>query len=135
MILNVGKLLFFFIVIFDILSKIDPPDICLLAGSNITIYHSALGASGWGDRRLKTWGERWIKTNKSLPKCYDEREKIIKKTASLPWILGDINILLDLQRKGILNPECYENIKMYWEQLSDIPLEVLKNIAYGKYSK
>lgn len=71
----------------------------------------------------------------SLPKCYDEREKIIKKTASLPWILGDINILLDLQRKGILNPECYENIKMYWEQLSDISLEVLKNIAYGKYSK
>jgi len=66
-----------------------------------------------------------------LPVCYKNKEEVIKRTASLPWILGDKDGLIELHRKGILTPEYYEEIKIFWEQVSDIPLVVLKKIAYG----
>lgn len=47
----------FFLFIFEQLSKIHIPDICLLAGSKVTIYHSVLGHSDWGDNRINTWGK------------------------------------------------------------------------------
>lgn len=123
----------FFLVILEQLSKKTSPNICLLAGEKVTIYHSVLGSQSWGDIRIEVWGKEWIQANHALPNCYDNRAEIIKRTASFPWILGDIQALIDLQKKGILTPEYFEEIKMYWEQVSDIPLEVLKRIAYGNY--
>ena len=123
----------FFILIFEQLSKTGKTDICLLAGNNVAIYHSTLGHSAWGDIRIEVWGKQWIQTNEALPDCYNDKEKIIKKTASLPWILGDIGALIDLHHKGILNPQYFDEIKKYWERVSDIPLDLLKAIAYGKY--
>ena len=122
----------FFLFVFEQLSKIEKPDICLLAGNNVAIHHSTLGHSSWGDRRLEVWGKCWIGANQELPECYDGREEIIKRTASFPWILGDIQGLIDLQRKGVLTPEYFKKIKGYWEQVSDIPLDVLQKIAYGE---
>ena len=118
-------------VILEQLSKKIPPTICLLAGNQVTIYHSVLGHSSWGDRRIWIWGKNWIGANEKLPVCYKNKEEVIKRTASLPWILGDKDGLIELHRKGILTPEYYEEIKIFWEQVSDIPLVVLKKIAYG----
>lgn len=122
----------FFLLIFEQLSKKEKPIICLLAGDDVTIYHSVLGHSSWGDIRIEIWGERWIKSNLALPQCYTRRKEIIKRTASLPWILGDLRALIDLHNKGILSIEYYESIKDIWEQVSDIPLLLLKKIAYGQ---
>ena len=45
-----------FLFVFEQLSKIEKPDICLLAGNNVAIHHSALGHSSWGIVGLK-YGE------------------------------------------------------------------------------
>lgn len=133
--LNQRRGFVFFLMIFEQLSKKEIPDICLLAGDKVTIYHSALGHSGWGDNRIEIWGEPWIKTNESLPKCYTRRNEVIKRTASLPWILGDVRGLIDLHNKGILTREYYEYIKDIWEQVSDIPLSLVKKIACGEFEQ
>lgn len=124
---------FHFLIIFDRLAKKRKAEICLLAGKSVTVYHSCLGHSGWGDARIEIWGKRWLEANRALPECYSKKEEIIKKTTSLPWIFGDIAGLIDLHRKGILSPIYYEEIKSYWEYVSDIPLLVLKKIAYDEY--
>lgn len=124
---------FQFIVIFDGLSQKKDPDICLLAGENVAIHHSKMGQSMWGDKRIAVWGERWIQANESLPKCYTNREEIIKRTASFPWLLGSVEPLVELQRKGILTPEYFEKIKVWWERVSNIPLYTLRKIAYGEF--
>lgn len=130
--LNQRKSFLFFLFIFEQLSKKKNPNICMLAGNRVLIYHSTLGHSGWGDKRIEIWGKRWIETNFALPECYNEREKVIKKTASLPWILGDTNSLIELHNKGVLTKEYYEEIKEFWEKVSNVPLGQLKKIAYDE---
>lgn len=125
---------FHYLIIFDQISKKRTLDLCLLAGANVLLYHSTLGKSGWGNNRIQTWGEKWILANDNLPDCYTEKGDVIKRTASFPWILGDINILIDLHNIGVLTPQYYEKIKEIWPRLSDIPLEKLKQIANGMYS-
>ena len=120
-------------MIFDKLGGKKHVEICLLAGAKISIFHSCIGQSGWGDKRIEIWGKRWIIANKSLPQCYTDKDDIIKRTASFPWILGDINSLISLNKRGILTPDCYEKLKDTWKQISDIPVEILRKIAYGNY--
>ena len=122
-----------FIIIFEQLAKKKKPDICLLSGRNVTIFNSRNVRSGWHERRIQTWGKVWVEVNEALPDCYTEKDVVIKRTASLPWLLGDINALVDLHNKGILTPEYYDEIKVFWERVSDIPLDILRLIAYGKY--
>lgn len=124
---------FQFIVIFDQLFNKANPDICLLAGENVTIWHSRKGHSSWGDYRIQVWGEQWIQANEALPVCYTNREDIIKRTASFPWLLGSVEPLMELQHKGILTPEYFDDIKGWWERVSDIPLYTLRKIAYGEF--
>lgn len=124
---------FHFLMIFDKLGGKKHVEICLLAGAKISIFHSCIGQSGWGDKRIEIWGKRWIIANKSLPQCYTDKDDIIKRTASFPWILGDINSLISLNKRGILTPDCYEKLKDTWKQISDIPVEILRKIAYGNY--
>lgn len=122
-----------FILIFEQLAKKKRPDICLLSGKNMGIIHSRKGHSGWNDERLKIWAECWVQANEVLPECYTDRGDIIKRTASFPWILGDVNLLAELHDKGILTPEYFEEIKECWKKVSDIPVQVLREIAYGEY--
>ena len=123
-----------FLIIFERLAEKKVPNICLLAGKNVAIFHSRKVQSGWHERRIEIWGKYWIQANDSLPNCYRDKEDIIKRTASFPWLLGDSNILVDLHDKGILTPEYYEDIKGFWRRVSDIPLEILRQIAYGEYN-
>lgn len=123
-----------FLIIFEQLAKKENPNICLLAGRNVTIFHSNKARSGWHERRISIWGKQWIQANEALPACYTDKDDIIKRTASFPWILGDVNALIDLHNKGILTPEYYEEIKVFWERVSNIPLETLHQIACGEYN-
>lgn len=122
-----------FMLIFDRLSQKKQPDICLLAGEDVVIWHSNRCGSMWSDQRIQVWGEHWIKVNEALPDCYDDRDDVIKRTASFPWLLGSKAPLVELHQKGILTPEYYQEIKDWWERVSPIPLETLKQIAYGEY--
>lgn len=126
---------FHFLLIYEQLAKKEEPNICLLAGDSVEIWHSRKGHSGWGDNRLLTWGKRWIQANEKLPECYKNKDEVIKRTASLPWILGNASILVELKEKEILTPEKYEEIKGYWERVSTVPLEVVRMIAYGTYQE
>ena len=45
---------FHYLIIFDQLSKKNTPNICLIAGTKVAIFHSTLGQSGWGDKRIQT---------------------------------------------------------------------------------
>lgn len=123
-----------FLIIFEQLAKKAKPEICLLSDINEIIFNSHKTQSGWHEKRIQTWGKVWIEVNEMLPDCYTEKDDVIKRTASLPWLLGDINALVELHNRGILTPEYYEEIKVFWERVSDIPLELLRLIAYGKYS-
>lgn len=122
-----------FLLIFEQLSKKEKPDICLLSGKNMEIVNSRKGVSSWFDKRLEIWAKQWVQVNEALPDCYTDREDVIKRTASFSWILGDVNLLAELHDKGILTPEYFEEIKEYWRKVSDIPVQVLQDIAYGEY--
>lgn len=122
-----------FLIIFEQLAKKKKPDICLLSGKNVAIFHSPKGRSRWHEGRLKIWGTSWIQANEALPGCYTHKDEVIKWTASKHWILGDVDTLVDLHGKGILTPEYFEEIRKFWERVSDIPLETLRQIAYGEY--
>lgn len=125
---------FHFLFIFEWLARKENPDICLLTGREIAVFGSMKATgSGWNESRIHTWGKLWIQANKILSDCYTNKEDIIKRTASLPWILGDLDALIGLHEKGILNPEYFEEIKEFWEQVSDIPLQTVRRIAYGEY--
>lgn len=123
-----------FLVIFEQLARKKRPDICLLAGKNVMIFHSHATGSGWHEERILIWGKYWIQANEALPDCYTDKDKIIKRTASFPWLLGDIDALLDLHDRGILTPDYFEEVKIFWERVSDIPLATLRQIAYGEYN-
>ena len=126
---------FQFAVTFEQIAKIEQPRVCLLAGDNVSIYHSRKTHSGWRVRTLDIWGPCWIRANECLPDCYTDRDLVIKATASFPWLLGDAGLLVGLQQDGILTPEKYEEIKEYWERVSTVPLKVLHMIAYGTYQE
>lgn len=126
---------FQFAVTFEQIAKIEQPRVCLLAGDNVSIYHSRKTQSGWRVRTLDIWGPCWIRANECLPDCYTDRDLVIKATASFPWLLGDAGLLVGLQQDGILTPEKYEEIKGYWERVSTVPLEVVRMIAYGTYQE
>lgn len=120
-----------FLFLFEQLSKKKKPDVCLLSGKNMAVVHSREGVSTWSDKRLEIWAKHWVQANEALPECYTDRGDIIKRTASFPWILGDVNHLVKLHDEGILTPEYFEEIKEYWKKVSDIPVQVLRKIAYG----
>lgn len=124
---------FHFIIIFEQLAKKEKPDICLLAGRNVVPFGSTEISSGWNKDRIHVWGKLWLEANRALPDCYTNREEVIKQTSSFPWILGSPDVLVELHEKGILTPEYFEEIREFWEQVSDIPLQKLRRIAYGEY--
>ena len=124
---------FHFLIIFEQLAKKECPDICLMAGRKSVFFQSDKSDSGWHKERIDVWGDLWIQANEALPDCYTDKDNVIKRTASLPWILDDADALVDLHEKGILTPEYYEEIKTFWTRVSNIPLADLRKIAYGEY--
>lgn len=124
-----------FMLLFIQLAKKPKPSVCIIAGKDAKIYNSPVGSGlSWRDSMIQTFGPYWIQANEDLPDCYTDKDEVIKKTASLPWLLGNRAWLVSLHEKGILTPEYFEEIKGFWERVSDIPVEDLRRIAYGECS-
>lgn len=109
-------------------------NIRLLRGKKIKIINSPLGQSGWQKHTFQLWKDFWIKVNDELPDCYNEyKADTIKKTVSLPWILGSTNRLMELNKAGLLTVENVEMVLQDWNRISDIPADTVRAIALGSY--
>ena len=125
---------FAYVYFLNQIANIDNLKIRLLRDGRTGIYNSPLGKSMWRKSTFLVWQEYWIKANLDLPECYNQyKPKVIKETASLPWILGSISSLIELRDMGVLSLESYEVIKEDWKMISDIPLETVHAIICGTY--
>lgn len=92
--------------------------------------------SVWHDQIFTIWKDDWIRVNELLPACYDPYKKIVIKCgATLPWLLGGIDRLIELHDEGILVPERLGEIEQNWEMVSDVPFSKVVEIANGTYDK
>ena len=82
---------------------------------------------------FKLWGKLWIEINNALPACYEGyKAAVVFQAANLTWLFGSHTHLVELRQQGILTEQVYEEIKDRWEQLSSVPTEDLRMIAYGQ---
>ena len=128
-----GESFLHFLIIFEELAKKKSPNICILAGIENIVCNSSRWEFTWNKWRIDTWGKRWLQANEALPECYTNKEDVVKRMTAFPWILS-VNILVDLHNQGVLTPQYYEEIKEFWERASNIPLEIVRQIAYGQYT-
>ncbi len=120
--------------LFHTLAHKETVRICVLTGDHINTYNSPKAVSSWIHKAFKTWKDDWIKVNELLPECYEPyKAKVIKETATKPWLLGDIDRLMELHEKGILTPEKLPQIEPDWERVSNVPFEVVRDIALDQY--
>ncbi len=120
--------------LFHTLAQMDEMKICVLYGDHIMIYNSADVVSSWENKVFRVWKDDWIKVNELLPECYAPyKDSVIKETASLPWLLGDVKRLENLHDKGLLTPETMIQVEPNWERVSSVPLEIVREIAAGTY--
>lgn len=98
------------------------------------IYNSSLGKSGWDKLTFMIWKNYWVPANEELPPCYDAyKEKVIKDATMLPWIIGSTSRLVYLHEQGVLTPDTFEDIIEDWEKVSDVPVGVVRKIAWGEF--
>ncbi|MDE6530687.1 MAG: hypothetical protein K2K96_07920 [Lachnospiraceae bacterium] len=118
--------------LFHTLAGMDEMKICVLYGDHIMIHNSADVVSQWENKVFKVWKDDWIKVNDLLPECYAPyKDNVIKITASLPWLLGDVERLQELYEKGLLTPETMSQVEPNWERVSYVPIEIVREIAAG----
>lgn len=119
---------------FHTIAHMDNLNICAISGDQIRIFDSPLATSVWENNIFNVWKDQWIEVNEALPECYAPYiDKVIKQTASLPWLLGDIPRLQELHENGILIPERFHEVETNWERVSDVPIDIVKDIASGSY--
>ena len=120
--------------LFHTISHMSDLNICAISGEKILIYDSPLASSVWINNIFKVWKDQWIEVNELLPECYAPyKDKVIKQAASLPWLLGDVPRLQELHEQGILIPERLHEVEPNWDRVSDVPFDIVKDIASGSY--
>lgn len=125
---------FYYSHLFHTLARMDTMNICVLYGDHIMIYDSPSAFSLWENNVFKIWKDDWIKVNDLLPECYAPyKDYVIKVTASLPWLIGDVKRLQDFHNKGLLTPETMSKVEPNWERVSYVPIEIVREIAAGTY--
>lgn len=120
--------------LFHTLARMDEMKICVLYGDHIMIHNSAKVVSQWENKVFQVWKDDWIKVNELLPECYAPyKDDVIKITASLPWLIGDVERLQEFHDKGLLTPETMPQVEPNWDRVSYVPLEIVREIAAGTY--
>lgn len=100
------------------------------------MYTSELGRSLWTDKILDIWIKKWYKANIWLPEAFSEYKNIVmKKVTGLPWILGNIKILIKLCQSNKLNIYEIEKYKNIWDMVCEIPYSNVELIVDGKYEQ
>lgn len=98
------------------------------------IRGSSLGKSTWEKLTFTVWKDYWVAVNEELPSCYDKyKAKVIKQTTTLPWIIGSTSRLVHLHEAGVLTPDTFEDIIVDWDKVSDVPVNVVRQIAWGEF--
>ncbi len=119
--------------LFDRVSKIDNPKIARIDMAK-RIHNSNVAESTWVSEAFIVWKDSWVAVNDALPSIYDPyKDYIIKKVAGLSWILADRDRLIELHERGVLTPEELPHALDGWERISNIPKEVVMDIANGTY--
>lgn len=108
-----------------------------LAGNDIIPCNSNLmEITGVKKNHFTTWKDRWIDVNEKLPEYYDEyKAAVIKYAGMMPFILGSVDTLIELNKRGELVPENLDSILKNWEKVSNISKETVIAIANGTYDK
>lgn len=120
--------------LFHTLAQMDKMNICVLYGDHIMIHNSTDVVSQWENKVFKVWKDDWITVNDLLPECYAPyKDSVIKITASLPWLLGDVERLQEFYEKGLLTPETMSQVEPNWERVSYVPIEIVREIAAGTF--
>lgn len=123
-----------FVFIFDCLAGNPNMRVRVLREAKIRFLESPISKSMWLSDPFRIWKDCWIAANEALPACYNSQKAyVIKITASLPHLLGSIERLLEFHEAKILNSKTIVSVENQWEKVSDIPVYVLRDIAYGKY--
>lgn len=119
--------------VFSSLAKLASPRIKIIDTQSDGIMMS-LFSSSMNEHSLELWKDNWIKVNDFLPDIYAKyKAKVIKEAPSFSWILGDVNILIELAEQGKINRDNLEWVLQDWERISDIPKETIIEIVDGKY--
>ena len=123
-----------FVYIFDCLADNPYMRVRVLRQAEIRFFESSRSMSTWLGEPFRVWKDCWIAANEALPNCYNEyKAYVIKTTASLPHLLGGVNRLLEYHKANVLNSQTVSNIEFQWEKVSDIPVYILRDIAFGRY--
>lgn len=121
--------------LFHTLARMESMNICVLYGDHIMIHNSPHVVSSWENKIFQVWKDDWIKVNDLLPECYAPfKDSVIKTTASLPWLIGDVKRLQEFHDKGLLTPETMPKVEPNWERVSYVPIEIVREIAAGTYN-
>lgn len=124
----------FYSHLFHTLAGMDTMNICVLYGDHIMIHNYDDVISSWENKVFQIWKDAWITVNDLLPECYAPyKDHVIKITASLPWLLGDVERLQEFHDKGLLTPETMSQVEPNWERVSYVPIEIVREIAAGTY--
>ena len=114
------------------LAEMRAPRLCVLQGKRIVVF-GVEAESSWVQQTFYVWKDCWIRANENLPECYAPyREQVIKFVASQPWLIGGVQRLQELKNRGVLTLEKLDEIEVNWERVSDVPFEVVREIAEGR---
>lgn len=117
------------------IAHLDKPKLHVLDGNKV-IFSTIDGKKmTWKEDIFKIWIECWIKVNEELPSIYNPyKDIVIKKSASLPWILGSREHLIELYASGVLTKDSLNLFTVeQWERVSIVPYKVLSGIVDDIY--
>lgn len=118
-----------FAYLFSHLANMECPHIKVIKERGMMLLNSKSSQSGWMDQILYIWGTAWVNANDILPDCYNKyKDKVIKVTASLPWLLGNKDRLTELYRQGLISREKFEEVRNIWSRVSFVPIEEVDEI-------
>lgn len=99
-------------------------------------YNSSKDNSQWNDKLIKVWVQRWYESNIWLPDKFERyRESVMKKVTSLPWILGNMNVIADLSINCRFFKDDLEEVASIWDCVCSLPYYYVKLMAEHRYNE
>ncbi len=97
-------------------------------------YISEDTGMSWYKVIFDLWIDKWIAANFSLPSVYDPYKlETIKAETNHKEVFGSLEGMIAYSEAGIYNKDVFDKYKNIWPMVTDIPVEWLEDVAYGKY--
>ena len=121
-------------ILFSELARLEHPRILILDRKKVRLSGIERAELRYVDRIFEVWEDDWVNANDALPEMYAPyRDKVIKEAAGKPHLIAYVPRLQDLHNKGLLTRENVEKVLKNWERISDIPKDVVREIADGTF--